>query len=140
MVCFFKVLYSVYIYIYIYICIYIYIYDFWFTRKWRRYRRAVYASQIFLGKSAIYPIDVALSVSLSVCLSVCYFGEHRSYISKIKKYIKNDVYKFWYFPSNGAISKVVLYDHDLICQGQIFQMLISRKLWEQAQKCMIRLL
>ena len=36
-------------------------------------------------------------------------------------------YILWYLPLNGAILKVILCDVSLLFQGQIFQMLISRK-------------
>ena len=45
----------------------------------------------------------------------------------------HDSYRFWYLPSNGAIAKVELPDFDLLFQGQLFRMLISRQRWEPAQ-------
>ena len=39
-------------------------------------------------------------------------------------------HRFWYFPLNGAIPVVVLWDISQFFQGQIFQILMSRKRWE----------
>ena len=50
-------------------------------------------------------------------LSLKWLAKHASY----------GFYRFWYLPLNGAIPKVVLCDVSLLFQGQIFQMLISRK-------------
>ena len=51
-------------------------------------------------------------------------------ISKIVKAsakLQGDIYKFQHLPSNSIIANVVLFDLDLVFQGQIFQMSISRK-------------
>ena len=45
----------------------------------------------------------------------------------LAKHASYGFYRFWYLPLNGAIPKVVLCDVSLLFQGQIFQMLISRK-------------
>ena len=60
-----------------------------------------------------------------ICVSVTFVIIGRIF-AKIKN-VKNDDYKFLYFPSIGAITNVIFRDLDLLFQGQIFKMLISRK-------------
>ena len=53
---------------------------------------------------------------------------------ELTKHASYSFYGFWYLSSNGAIATVILYDIDLLFQGQIFQKLIYQKELEQAQK------
>ena len=48
--------------------------------------------------------------------------------------------RFCYLPLNGTMAKVIFFELDLPCQGEIFSMQISWKRWELAQKCVILLL
>ena len=96
-----------------------------------------------LRKSAISPTDSHGLVSPFLCMCLgtwvcvylcdCYFRDHMSYLGKIK----NEVYKCLCLPTNGAIGNVILHKLDLLFQCQIYQMSISRKRWELAQKCVI---
>ena len=48
-----------------------------------------------------------------------------------------DFYRFWYLPSNDNIARLIPNDLDLLFEGQQFEILISRKQWQQAQTCAI---
>ena len=71
-----------------------------------------------LGKSAISPIYIILSVSQCVCVCVCVcpsvylcdtIVRTDRNLARIKN-VNNDVYKFRHLPSNDATAKVVLGD------------------------------
>ena len=49
------------------------------------------------------------------------------YLKLIAKHPSYGFYIFWYLPLNGAMPMVVLCDVSLVFQGQIFQILLSRK-------------
>ena len=79
-----------------------------------------------LGKCAISPVAMAFSISLFVRVSVCYNHYHWSYLSE-NQYVKNDICRFWYLPSNDVIAKIALHGIDLLFEGKKFEMLISLK-------------
>ena len=54
--------------------------------------------------------------------------------------VKDDVYRFLYLQSNGAITKIVRCDLDLLFEGNKFETLLSLKQLAIAHKCMGQLL
>ena len=81
---------------------------------------------LFLGKFAISPIAMALSVSLR--LSVCVtFVRSRRILAKNKKRNKN-IYRFWNFPSNDVIAKILHRDLDLLYNWNVEAVRASAKM------------
>ena len=74
-------------------------------------------SRSFLGKSAIWPVAMALSfLCVSVYLSGCNFREHRSYLATFKniemKFVDWDICH-----RMASLQKNVFHDFDLLFEG-----------------------
>ena len=79
----------------------------------------------FLDKSARFRLQPLACPFLCVYVSVkivC-IGHALALITNVK----NGVCRYWHFPSNGVIVKIVLRDFDLLFEGQQFKIVICLK-------------